>query len=259
MYHPYMPGRGMPSNKSFLSCAPSVMGSALEVNDLSKISSLVMPSARPASRGVAQTAKSLAPIEMSAPSISFPRASKASPPSGPQFTSVVVEQGTSAPGQSVARTPVSCWVVPVGYGVCGFLICLCNLVHPSALQALCHLLMPLWTATLLVHTCTHSGIMFWWGVMCIVLTPFVVAMGDSLFAAFYIVAFTVFAGWMFWRSTHGPVFLTICAWLAVGVMSSSVALSSGTPRVNLSVAGFSALAVAVLNTLRHSRLTLRIS
>lgn len=259
MASPNMAGRGVALNKRFLCSVPSVMGSALEVNDLSKISSLVMPSVRSGPRCGAQSAKSLAPIEMSAPSISFPRASKASPPPGPQFTSVVVEQGSSAAGQAVARTPVSGLIIPVGYAVCGFAVCLCNLVHPSGLQALCHMLMPLWTVTLLVHTCAHAGIVFWWGVMCMALTPFVVAVGDSLFAGFYIVAFTGFSGWMFWRSTHGPVFLTICAWLAVGVMSCSVAVSSGNPRVNLSVAGFSGLAVAVLNTLRHSRLTLRVS
>jgi hypothetical protein len=232
------------------------MSSVLEVQDLSKIAGLVMPFPRYVPRQTSQqTGRSLAAIEMAMPSISMSGSSKPAMQGKVPEISLAVEP---APAQTQAAS-LQGWVIPVGYSVCCISICLCNIVYPWGIRALLGLLMPLWSSTILLHAATQADVWMWWGVVSAFLAPFIVLVADWMFVAFYILVFTGFGSCLFWRHTHGVGFILICVCLLGVLLGCSLSVTSGDRKAQLSVAGFCSVTAAVLNTVRLSKLTFRVS
>ena len=119
--------------------------------------------------------------------------------------------------------------------------------------------MPIWSCTILLHAATQTGIYMWWGLVSMFLGPFIVLVGDWMFVAFYILVFTGFGSCLFWKHTHGVGFILICVCLLGVMLGCSLSLTSGDRRAQLSVAGFCSVASAVLNSVRLSKMTFKVS
>jgi len=221
------------------------MASALPitVQDLSKIKSMAMPSARgPRPTGAAK----LGPLELSQASVSFggPKAAPAPAPAAP----------CGEPAPPVAHG----WLVPAGYVACGLSMSLCNLFAPWACREFAHVLCPLWTGTVLLHAAALEPVWRWCGLLVILFMPFVLALGDVHFVALYLVAFTVFAVADCWCAIHGPAFIVACACGCAAVASACLSTVSDHPRVQLSIGGFCAITAAIVCTARLARTPYRV-
>ena len=217
----------------------------LEVFDMSRMQSLVMPAPRPPHRPIAN----LKPIEMTAKSIHFQPLSVSlsvlpPPPEPPQPAPPLVLQG---------------WAVPVGYAVCGLGMGLCNLISPGHVRDCAHLLCPTWTLALGMHAATQpDGAWGWWGVLTLLLLPFVILVRDPLFVAFYLVDFTGFALARFWVHTQGTQFLLACVCCAGVVAGCAAGLMVDQPQAQLSVAAFFAISAGVISSARFGKSVVRV-
>ena len=233
------------------------MSSVLEVQDLSKFASLVMPFPRHSQRQPQQGLRSLAAIEMAMPSIGMSSGNKPVVQGKVPEISLAVEQPVVSGAAVIAS--LQGWVVPAGYSVCCISLCLCNIVYPWGIRGLVGLLMPLWSCTLLLHAATQTGVWMWWGLVSVFLAPFIVLVADWMFVAFYILVFTGFGCSLFWKHTHGVGFILICVCLLGVFLGCTLSVTSGDRRAQLSVAGFCSVVSAVLNTVRLSKLTFKVS
>lgn len=172
---------------------------------------------------------------------------------------------SSSSGGGVAVVVVPGWATPAGYALCGLCMGLCNLIAPGYIQSCAHFLCPLWSLSLGLHIACGSvcereesvavgkeplhSCWMWGGVLTMLLLPFVVMIGSSLFVCFYLFVFSVFSSGMFWRRLQGPSF--ILAWLSwLGfLVSCGLGLGSVLPApMNLCVAAFFAISLGVLNS-----------
>lgn len=223
---------------------------AIEVQDMEAMQSLlVMPSQHrpPSSREMAAFASRLAPIEMSAPSISAGASHPAKPP----------REEARAPQKQLA---VHGWSIPLAYAACGLALCLCNVLVPHGLVACAHALCPLWTLALAAHAvASNEPAWLWFGALVGLLLPFVLLVKDALFVGFYLVVVAAFGSGRFWLALHGPAFLAVCVgWFGLGA-ACVLAVLSEHPRAQLSVAAFFALACAIVSSAcRFGRLVLRV-
>lgn len=229
---------------------------AIEVQDMATVQSLlVMPSQhrRPATpHEMAAFVSRLAPIEMSAPSIS------SSAVQGKANTGKDEQQGRPSPSPKPLSVPG--WAVPVGYTTCGCLLCLCNILVPHGLVACGHVLCPAWTLTLAAHAVAEGeNVWLWFGTLVGLLWPFVVLLRDTLFVGFYLLVVAAYGSGRFWLALRGPAFVAVCGcWFGLGAACVLAALSDH-PRAQLSVAAFLSLACAVVSSAcRFRGLVLRV-
>ena len=270
---------------------------ALELQDVTRVlSQLVMPSPRKpggatgASHPGQHSLKHLAPIEMAAHSIHLHQPYHNSlglppPPSQPHGSHHPPVSTSSNSHHQPHATPASVaiplqavsgdwfahssssqkalgiqgWAVPVGYTVCGLCMGLCNLIEPRYTPSCAHLLCPIWSISVGLHAATETDALWaWWGGLCVLLLPFVIAVQDYLFAAFYLLVFAGFSSGRFWQTFQGPsyILLSIC-WGGL-LLSCGLSGWSEHPCVQISIAGFFAIVAGIISSTRLSKLTLRI-
>jgi hypothetical protein len=237
------------------------MGEPLEVKDMSSMLRLVMPSPR-ALRPHAPPACSLsnlAPIEMLARSIHFQGSAPARPvvgkpcPKTEPAPSVSIGIHPLEPVASVLFTAPA-WAIPGGYALCGLGLGLCNLIAPGYIQSCAHLLCPLWTLALALHTMCVSlqpgsgEVWAWGGVLTVLLLPFVIMVAAPAFVGFYLLVFSAFVSGMFWRRLQGAHFILV--WVCWGGLLLACTLSVGVaqPYMHLCVATFFAISLGILNS-----------
>lgn len=147
------------------------------------------------------------------------------------------------------------WAPPAGYALCGLGLGLCNLLVPGYIQTCAHLLCPVWTLALALHIVSHpahtkhDSVWVWSGVLTLLLLPFVVLVGASLFVGFYLLVFAAFSSGFFWRRLQGTAF--ILAWVCWAGLLVSCGLSAGVglpPQMHLCVAAFFSISLGVINS-----------
>lgn len=226
---------------------------AMDVQDIARL--LVVPSSRrpvPPAQLAAFHAR-LAPIEMSAPSLHLAapqRPAKAVP--GPED----VESGAPPAGREV---PV--YLIPACYVCAGLVLCVCNAVMPDALAAVAHLVVPVWTVGLGLHSLAEPDRAWaWLGVLCGLFTPAVLLLRDPLFVGLYLILFAAFASGRFWQVLHGPAFALVCVcWFGLAAACVSC-LFAQHPRAQLSVAACFALTAGIVSSaIRFGRMRLAVS
>jgi hypothetical protein len=216
----------------------------ITVQDLSKIRNMAMPTPR----GPRPPAASkLAPLELSQPSVSF---------GGPK--AAPAPAASAAPGGEPAPAVAHGWLVPAGYVTCGLSMSLCNLFAPWACREFAHVLCPIWTGTLLLHAAAQEPVWRWCGLLVALFLPFVLLLGDALFVAVYLAAFSLFAVSDCWSVIHGPAFIVACACACAGVASACLSTVADHPRVQLSIGGFCAIVSAIVCTTRLARTAYRV-
>ena len=231
---------------------------------MSRMGSLVMPAQR-AHRPMMATASLLRPIEMAAKSIHF----QSSCGSSSAALALSIQQASLPPAPVEPPTTTSSsaplvlqgWAVPVGYAVCGLGMGLCNLIAPAHVRDCAHLLTPVWTLALGMHAATQAGsdgAWLWWGVLTMILLPFVILVRDPLFVAFYLVDFTGFALGRFWAHTQGAQFLLACACCVGVVAGCGAGLAVDQPQAQLSVAAFFAISAGVIGSARPGKAVIRV-
>jgi hypothetical protein len=234
---------------------------SLEVMDMSRMGSLVMPAPR-AHRPA--TASLLKPIEMAAKSIHFHSGTANAAASGIAPPASVTLSILASPAEQPPPAPplvLQGWAVPVGYAVCGLGMGLCNLIAPAHIRDCANLLSPVWTLALGMHAATQAGsdgAWLWWGVLTIVLLPFVILVRDPLFVSFYLVNFAGFALGRFWVHTQGAQFLLACACCVGVVAGCSAGLMVDQPQAQLSVAAFFAISAGVIGSVRPGKSVIRV-
>ena len=175
--------------------------------------------------------------------------------SGDSSSSVVIQ----VPELVVETTSltVPCWATPVGYALCGLGMGLCNLLCPGYIQACAHILCPVWSLSLGLHIASgaqqlqkraHDSCWVWTGVLTLMLLPFVIVIGSSLFVFFYLLVFAAFSSGTFWKRLQGVPF--ILSWFCWGGFLFVCALGLGValpPQMHLCVAAFFSISLGVLN------------
>jgi hypothetical protein len=263
----------------------------IEIQDVSRVlSQLVMPSPRRPTIGCPasthqqhpSTLKHLAPIEMATQSIHLHQPYHQLQVLGPQSGATngyskgqhhgsvsiavagpgtVPDSGASlvVPGKPPSLANVGGWLIPCGYTVCGLGMGLCNLIAPSHTPECAQILGPIWTLSLGLHVASElDPVWFWWGILCILLLPFVILVRDFLFAAFYLLAFAGFSSGRFWQFFQGPSFILLCICWAGLLASLGLSLASDHPSAQISAAGFFSLTAGIISSTRISRLFGRI-
>lgn len=211
---------------------------------MSRMHSLVMPAhLSPHVAPQTKPAQYRAPIEMAKPAVVLH----------------VAEPAPVEPHPSLFF--VQGWMIPAGYTVCGLSMALCNLISPGHIRDCAHLLCPLWTLSLGMHTATQwdSG-WGWLGALTIFFLPFVILVRDSLFVAFYLLVFASFSLSKFWLYTQGVQFILACVCSFGVVAGCALSLVAGhQPQAQLSVAAFFAISGGVIGGSRLGKMILRIS
>jgi hypothetical protein len=149
-------------------------------------------------------------------------------------------------------------VVPGVYCLCSLVFCLCHLMAPGYTHSCLLLLVPLWTLGIALHAIGMRDLAWLClGLLTGLLLPFALLVSEVIFAAFYLVVFTVFASGRFWLTLSGvPFILVSLSWFG---LASSLILSAvlrDQPLVQLAVAGFFALVAASVTASKLPRLTL---
>lgn len=228
----------------------AVPSAPIEVQDLSKILNLAVPTPRTAQRAAAL--RLLAPAELSMPSITFQHRAPPKPPASPP------PREPAPPPAPPLQAVFPGWLVPGGYALCGLCMGVCNLVAPGGFAECACILCPAWSCTLLMHAATQQGAVLWWGVLAMLLAPFIVLVGEPLFGAFYLVAFAGFSSCRFWEFTQGPAFILVCVCCFGALSGGGLSLLSDQPRAQLSAGFFFALVSAVICTQRLAKLSFRV-
>jgi hypothetical protein len=148
------------------------------------------------------------------------------------------------------------WATPGGYALCGLALCMCNLLTPGYIKECAHMMCPLWTLSLAMHIAwgaqqqqNHGVCWIWSGVLTLLLLPFVIMVGSSLFVGFFLLVFALFSSFFFWRRLQGASF--ILAWLCWAGLIITFALSLGVivpPQMHLCVASFFSISLGVINS-----------
>jgi hypothetical protein len=215
----------------------------IEVQDMAR---LVVPSPRrvPTTREMAAFVARLAPIEMATGSVHLHQPSSFLPL---RANSVKLPEPVVPPAPR--QLTIQAGAVPAGYFACGLGLCLCNVLVPDGVVSCAHLLSPLWTLALAMHALAYGDPPWMWlGALVAVLLPFVLLVGDPLFAWFYLVVFAVFGSGRFWVSLQGPAFILVCAcWFGLAA-ACVLGLLADHPRAHLCVAVFFALALAIVGS-----------
>jgi hypothetical protein len=216
---------------------------AIEVHDMSR---LVVPSPRrvPSAKEMAAFVSRLAPIEMAAASIHMQAPARGKTGPAPSITPVPADPPPSSKQQAIQG-----WKIPLVYTLCGFVMCLCNVLVPDGIVACAHLLCPVWTLALAVHAVAYGDPAWMWlGALTGLLLPFTLLQRDPICIDFFLVVFAAFGTGRFWEYLHGFPFFIVCA-CCFGLGTSCV-LSAFTyhPRAQITVAAFFALSAAVASS-----------
>ena len=149
-------------------------------------------------------------------------------------------------------------VVPGVYILSSLALCLCHLMAPVYTHSCLLLLLPIWTVAVALHAVGMRDLAWLClGLLTGLLLPFALLVSDVLFAAFYLVVFTVFASGRFWHALSGVSFILVSlSWFG---LASSLILSAflrDQRLVQLAVAGFFALVAASITASKLPMLTL---
>lgn len=146
------------------------------------------------------------------------------------------------------------WITPAGYAMCGLGLGLCNLLAPGYIQTCAHALSPAWTIALALHIIAHparvgDSVWVWYGVLVLLLLPFVVLIAAPIFVAFYLIVFAAFASGFFWQRLQGAAF--ILGWVCWAGLLVSAGLGAGVglpPEMHLCIAAFFSISLGVINS-----------